>query len=154
MEHFLTKEEKQKLSYEFSFEFLQNIIKEIQKINYLLYKKLIHSHKLVITKFNYNKDEFNKKVTKDLLEFERQFLEYQNLLDGLIKIYKSNLNKTKIKLEFKDEESRNKFLDNLNKRNEFLKEYKNNINIIENYNDNFSNKLQKIYLSNIFYKDN
>ena len=154
MEHILTNEEKKKLSYEFSFEFLQIIIKELQKINYCLYKKLIHSHKLVITKYNYNREDFNKKVAKELLEFEKQFLEYQNLLDGLIKIYKSNLNKTKIKLEFKDEESRNKFLDNLNKRNEFLKEYKNNINIIENYNDNFSNKLQKIYLSNIFYKDN
>ena len=154
MEHILTNEEKKKLSYEFSFEFLQIIIKELQKINYCLYKKLIHSHKLVITKFNYNKDEFNKKVTKDLLEFERQFLEYQNLLDGLVKIYKSNINKTKIILNFKDEDSKNKFLDNLNKRNKLLFEYKDNINKIENYIDNFSNKLQKIYLSNIFYKDN
>jgi hypothetical protein len=154
MEHILTNEEKKKLSYEFSFEFLQIIIKELQKINYCLYKKLIHSHKLVITKYNYNREDFNKKVAKELLEFEKQFLEYQNLLDGLVKIYKSNINKTNIKLNFKDEDSKNKFLDNLNKRNKLLFEYKDNINKIENYIDNFSNKLQKIYLSNIFYKDN
>ena len=154
MEHILTNEEKKKLSYEFSFEFLQIIIKELQKINYYLYKKLIHSHKLVITKYNYNREDFNKKVAKELLEFEKQFLEYQNLLDGLVKIYKSNINKTKIKLNFKDEDSKNKFLDNLNKRNKLLFEYKDNINKIENYIDNFSNKLKKIYLSNIFYKDN
>jgi len=153
MEHILTNEEKKKLSYEFSFEFLQYIIKELQKINNCLYKKLIHSHKLVIIKYNYSKEDFNNKVVKELFDFEKKFLEYQNLLDGLIKIFKSDIKNTNIILKFKDENSKNIFLNNLDQRIKYLIEYKNNLNIIENYITNFSNKLQKIYLSNIFYKD-
>ncbi len=46
---------------------------------------------------------FIKKLQKNYFEYERKFLEFQNLLDGLIKIYKSNINETKIKLNFKNE---------------------------------------------------
>ena len=46
---------------------------------------------------------FIKKLKKNYFEYERKFLEFQNLLDGLIKIYKSNINETKIKLNFKNE---------------------------------------------------
>ena len=155
MEHILSKEEKKKLSYEFSFEFLQTIIKELQKNNYNIYKRLIFCHKLVIVKYNSNNiEDFNKKVVNELMELEIKFLKFQNILDLFIKLFKSNIEQTNIKLKFKDEISKKNFFDNLEVREKCLDDYQTNVKIIENYITNFSNKLQKIYSSNIFQNNN
>ena len=150
VEHLLSKEEKILLGYEFSKEYLNLTLLELQKNFNEVYKNLIDIFRKIFlsTKNKSVRNAELEKLTKTLFDFEQNvIIKYKKLL-VFYGIYKIDIRKVDIYLQFTNEEEKNNFFENLNARKKYLEDYQKNIETLDLLMNRINSLYEKISISN------
>ena len=150
VEHLLSKEEKILLGYEFSKEYLNLTLLELQKNFNEVYKNLIDIFRKIFlsTKNKSVRNAELEKLTKTLFDFEQNvIIKYKKLL-VFYGIYKIDIRKVDIYLQFTNEEEKKNFFENLNARKKYLEDYQKNIETLDLLRNRINSLYEKISISN------
>ena len=150
VEHLLSKEEKILLGYEFSKEYLNLTLLELQKNFNEVYKNLIDIFRKIFlsTKNKSVRNAELEKLTKTLFDFEQNvIIKYKKLL-VFYGIYKIDIRKVDIYLQFTNEEEKKNFFENLNARKKYLEDYQKNIETLDLLMNRINSLYEKISISN------
>ena len=150
VEHLLSKEEKKLLGYEFSKEYLNLSMFELQRAFNDVYKDLIDIfRKIFISTRNKSiRSQELKNYTNLLFEYEQNALiKYKKLL-VLYEIKKTDVKKANIYLQFNSEDEKTRFFENLNKRKRYLEDYQKNIETLDLLRSRINSLYEKISSSN------
>lgn len=148
----LTQDEVSMMGYEFSTEFLQKQVNAMQEMVNKVYKNLIKIAKYLTTSKSDSgskKYQSLKALSGDIQNTENEVLKVRNNIAAIIQVAKSDLNNTRIGLQFENEIEKNRFIKNLETRRNYLKQYKNNLDTLEKLNEKINAVIEKVTLSNI-----
>ena len=149
-DYLISKEDKQLLGYEFSKEYLNITLFDLQKNFNEVYKSLIDIFRKIFisTKNKSMKSAELGKLVKTLFDLEQNILiKYKKLL-VLYEISKKDVKEINVYLQFSNSEEKRKFFENLNTRKKYLEDYQKNIETLDILRSRINSLYEKISISN------
>ena len=147
--HQLTQAEIKMLGFEFSPEFLKKQILIMQESVNVIFKNFIKLAKFLSNKNDAGKRKLEtlKKLSEDIIRTENEYLEFKANVSKILQVTRADLNNTRIFFQFKDENEKNNFLNQITQRRDYLITYQANLDILEKLNDKINSVIEKVTLS-------
>lgn len=147
--HQLTQAEIKMLGFEFSPEFLKKQILIMQESVNVIFKNFIKLAKFLSNKNDAGKRKLEtlKKLSEDIIRTENDYLEFKANVSKILQVTRADLNNTRIFFQFKDENEKNIFLNQITQRKDYLITYQANLDILEKLNEKINSVIEKVTLS-------
>ena len=147
--HQLTQAEIKMLGFEFSPEFLKKQILIMQESVNVIFKNFIKLAKFLSNKNDAGKRKLEtlKKLSEDIIRTENDYLEFKANVSKILQVTRADLNNTRIFFQFKDENEKNNFLNQITQRRDYLITYQANLDILEKLNEKINSVIEKVTLS-------
>lgn len=147
--HQLTQAEIKMLGFEFSPEFLKKQILIMQESVNVIFKNFIKLAKFLSNKNDAGKRKLEtlKKLSEDIIRTENDYLEFKANVSKILQVTRADLNNTRIFFQFKDENEKNNFLNQITQRKDYLITYQANLDILEKLNEKINSVIEKVTLS-------
>ena len=147
--HQLTQAEIKMLGFEFSPEFLKKQILIMQESVNVIFKNFIKLAKFLSNKNDAGKRKLEtlKKLSEDIIRTENEYLEFKANVSKILQVTRADLNNTRIFFQFKDENEKNNFLNQITQRKDYLITYQANLDILEKLNEKINSVIEKVTLS-------
>lgn len=147
--HQLTQAEIKMLGFEFSPEFLKKQILIMQESVNVIFKNFIKLAKFLSNKNDGGKRKLEtlKKLSEDIIRTENDYLEFKANVSKILQVTRADLNNTRIFFQFKDENEKNIFLNQITQRKDYLITYQANLDILEKLNEKINSVIEKVTLS-------
>ena len=147
--HQLTQAEIKMLGFEFSPEFLKKQILIMQDSVNVIFKNFIKLAKFLSNKNDAGKRKLEtlKKLSEDIIRTENEYLEFKANVSKILQVTRADLNNTRIFFQFKDENEKNNFLNQITQRRDYLITYQANLDILEKLNEKINSVIEKVTLS-------
>lgn len=147
--HQLTQAEIKMLGFEFSPEFLKKQILIMQESVNVIFKNFIKLAKFLSNKNDAGKRKLEtlKKLSEDIIRTENEYLEFKANVSKILQVTRADLNNTRIFFQFKDENEKNNFLNQITQRRDYLITYQANLDILEKLNEKINSVIEKVTLS-------
>ena len=147
--HQLTQAEIKMLGFEFSPEFLKKQILIMQESVNVIFKNFIKLAKFLSNKNDAGKRKLEtlKKLSEDIIRTENEYLEFKANVSKILQVTRADLNNTRIFFQFKDENEKNNFLNQITQRRDYLITYQANLDILQKLNEKINSVIEKVTLS-------
>ena len=115
----------------------------------VIFKNFIKLAKFLSNKNDAGKRKLEtlKKLSEDIIRTENEYLEFKANVSKILQVTRADLNNTRIFFQFKDENEKNNFLNQITQRRDYLITYQANLDILEKLNEKINSVIEKVTLS-------